>query len=462
MSRKSSRVTRTRRQFLQRSAQAAAGLAAFTIVPAHVLGGPRHRPPSETLNIAAIGCGGQGGVDIQNLSSENIVALCDVDDARAAETFKKFPDAKRYKDFRVMLEKEKGIDAVLVATPDHVHAIAALTAIRAGKHVYVEKPMTYCVQEARMLQLAAKKAGVATQMGNQGRASEAMRLLKEWIEDGAIGTIREVHAWTTHAVWPQGLSRPKETPPVPATLDWDLWLGPAPERPYHPAYAPIYWRGWWDFGTGAMGDMGCHVLDAAFYALDLTPPTSVEASYSQAVPEGITWNKPFNGESYPQAAMIHYHFPARGKWPPIKITWYDGGLRPERPPELEPQRQLGNGFGGLLFVGEKGKIMCGAHGADGVRIIPETAMAAYRRPEKRLVRSVGHHAEWIAACKGGPACGSNFDYAGPLTEAVLLGNIALRYPQRLDWDADAMKITNVADANQWLMRMYRDGWNLEG
>lgn len=461
MSRTASGKLRSRRQFLRRSAQAAAGLAAFTIVPAHVLGGPRHRPPSEKLNLAAIGVGGQGGYDLQNLASENIVALCDVDDERAADTFKKFPDAKRYKDFRVMLEKENGIDAVLVATPDHVHAIAALAAIRAGKHVYVEKPLTYCIQEARTLRLAAKKAGVATQMGNHGRAAESMRLLKEWIEDGAIGTVLEVHAWTTHAVWPQGLFRPKDTPPVPATLDWNLWLGPAPERPYHPAYAPMMWRGWWDFGTGALGDMGCHVLDAAFYALDLTPPTSVEASYSQFIPEGLNWDKPFNNESYPQASIVHYHHPARGKWPAIKVTWYDGGLRPERPPELEPERQMGNGYGGLLFIGEKGKIMCGAHGADGVRIIPEPAMAAYKRPEKRLPRSIGHHAEWIAACKGGPACGSNFDYAGPLTESVLLGNIALRYPQRLEWDAEAMKIKNVPGANEWLMRKYRDGWKLE-
>lgn len=446
----------TRRRFL---AQSAAAAATFTIVPAHVLGG-RRTPPSEKLNIAAIGAGGQGAYDLQNLAGENIVALCDVDHAHAAETFKKFPAATRYKDFRVMLEKEKNIDAVLVATPDHVHAVAALAAIRAGKHVYVEKPLTHSVHEARTLRLAAKSAGVATQMGNHGHAAEPMRLLKEWIDDGAIGTVREVHAWTTHAVWPQGLARPKESPPVPDTLDWDLWLGPAPHRPYHPAYAPALWRGWWDFGTGALGDMGCHVLDAPFYALELTPPTSVEASYSEFVPEGLKWDKPFNDESYPQASIVHYRFPAHGKRPPVKLTWYDGGLRPERPAELEPERQMGNGFGGLLFVGEKGKIMCGAHGADGLRIIPETAMAAYQRPPKRLPRSIGHHAEWIAACKGGSPCGSSFDYAGPLTEAVLLGNIALRVPQRLDWDADALKITNAPDANKWLQREYRAGWSL--
>jgi predicted dehydrogenase len=446
-----------RRQFMSRAAGA---VAAFTIVPRRVLGGRGYQPPSETLNIAGVGVGGMGAGDIRCVESENVVALCDVDWERAAETFKRYPDARRYRDFRVMLEKEKNIDAVVVATPDHVHAVAAMTAIRMGKHVYVEKPMAHSIQEVRRLTEEARKAGVATQMGIQGHAAETMRLLKEWLDDGAVGTIREVEAWTPHAVWPQGIDRPKETPPVPDTLDWDLWLGPAPERPYHPAYLPQTWRGWWDFGTGAMGDMGCHMLDPVFYALELTPPTSVEASFSTFVPEGLSWDKKFNTETYPRASLIYYRFPERGGRPPLKLTWYDGGLMPERPEELAPDLKMGSIYGGLLFIGDEGKIICNAHGAEGLRIIPESKMQAYERPPKRLPRSIGHHQEWIEACKGGPRAGSNFDYAGPLTETVLLGNVAIRAQQRIEWDPVEMKVTNVPDANVWLRREYRAGWAL--
>ena len=445
-----------RRQFLGAATGAA---AAFTIVPRRVLGGRGYQPPSETLNIAGIGVGGQGASNLQSLASENIVALCDVDWERAAKTFEKYPDARRYRDFRVMLEKEKGIDAVVVATPDHTHVVAALAAIRAGKHVYVEKPLAHSVEEVRRLTQAARDAGVATQMGNQGHAADTMRLLKEWLEDGAIGTVREVEAWTPHAVWPQGIGRPTEAPPVPDALSWDLWLGPAPERPYHPAYLPCAWRGWWDFGTGALGDMGCHILDPLFYALDLTYPESVEASFSTFVPEGLNWDKPVNRETYPRASIVHYRFPPRGKQPPLKVTWYDGGLMPERPRELEEGRRMGNAFGGLLLIGDTGKILCGAHGATGLRIIPESAMQAYERPPSRLPRSAGHHQEWIAACKGGDAPGSNFDYAGPLTETVLLGNIAIRAQKRIHFDPVRMEITNVPEANTWLRRECRDGWS---
>jgi predicted dehydrogenase len=446
-----------RRQFMSRAAGA---VAAFTIVPRRVLGGRGYQPPSETLNIAGVGVGGMGAGDIRCVESENVVALCDVDWERAAETFKRYPDARRYRDFRVMLEKEKNIDAVVVATPDHVHAVAAMTAIRMGKHVYVEKPMAHSIQEVRRLTEEARKAGVATQMGIQGHAAETMRLLKEWLDDGAVGTIREVEAWTPHAVWPQGIDRPKETPPVPDTLDWDLWLGPAPERPYHPAYLPQTWRGWWDFGTGAMGDMGCHMLDPVFYALELTPPRSVEASFSTFVPEGLSWDKKFNTETYPRASLIYYRFPERGGRPPLKLTWYDGGLMPERPEELAPDLKMGSIYGGLLFIGDEGKIICNAHGAEGLRIIPESKMQAYERPPKRLPRSIGHHQEWIEACKGGPRAASNFDCAGPLTETVLLGNVAIRAQQRIEWDPVEMKVTNVPDANVWLRREYRAGWAL--
>jgi len=452
----------SRRRFMKGTA----AVAAFTVVPRHVLGGPRQVPPSEKLNIAGIGVGGQGASDIQNVSSENIVALCDVDRRQAAETFKKFPNAKQYSDFRVMLEKEnKNIDAVVVATPDHVHAVASMMAIKMGKHVYCEKPLTYSMYEAREIAKAAREAKVATQMGNQGHSGEGIRLICEWIWDGAIGPVREAHVWTTHAVWPQGMERPKETPPVPETLDWDLWLGPAPYRPYHPAYLPQFWRGWWDFGTGGLGDMGCHNLDAAFWALKLGHPTSVEASCSIFVPT-ITWDKTFNNESYPQASIVRYEFPQRESMPPLELTWYDGGLMPRRPRELETGRRLGDKLGGAIFIGDSGTLICDSY-ANSPRLIPEARMKDYRRPEKSIPRSAGHHKEWIEACKGGQPAGSNFDYAGPMTEVILLGNIAVRMSLktqekglRLAYDGPNMRVTNLPEANEYVHRKYREGWTL--
>ena len=444
----------------------AAGVAAFTIVPRHVLGGAGQTAPSDRLNIAGIGVGGQGAGDLTNLAGENIVALCDVDDKQAAGTFKQFPNARKYKDFRVMLDKEhKNIDAVVVATPDHVHAVATMAAIEAGKHVFCEKPLTYSMYEAREVAKAAREAKVATQMGNQGHSGAGIRAICEWIWDGAIGTVREVHAWTTHAVWPQGMDRPKDTPPVPATLDWDLWLGPAPYRPYHPAYVPAFWRGWWDFGTGALGDMGCHNLDPVFWALKLGIPTSVEASCSIFVPT-ITWDKPFNNESYPQASIVRYEFPARGELPPVELTWYDGGLMPRRPPDMDTGLRLGDKLGGVIFVGDKGKLICGSYGSS-PRLIPESRMREYKRPAPSIPRSVGHHKEWVEACKGGKPAGSNFDYAGPMTEVILLGNIAVRMSLktqekglRLAYDGPNMKITNLPEANEFMHRKYREGWTL--
>ncbi len=439
---------------------AAAAAMAFTIVPRHVLGGSGHTPPSEKLNIAGVGVGGMGGSDLQSLASENIVALCDVHDSYAAKTFKTYPEAKVYKDYRKMLDKQKDIEAVVVATPDHTHACIAMAAIKAGKHVYVEKPLAYSVYEVRKLTEAARQAKVATQMGNHGHASEDIRNVCEWIADGAIGPVREVHAWTTHAVWPQGIERPKETSPVPEDLDWDAWIGPAPYRPYHPSYLPMLWRGWWDFGTGALGDMGCHVLDAPYWALNLGYPTSVEASGSIYVP-GVTWDKPVNTESYPRSSIVHYEFGARGNMPPVKLTWYDGGLTPPRPAELEEDRKMGNMFGGVIFIGDKGKIMCGGHGGASARIIPESKMKEYNRPPKTIPRSPGHHTEWINACKTGQPAGSNFDYAGPLTEVVLLGNVALRMMhKKLRYDGPNMKFTNVPEANEYIHRQYRQGWTL--
>ena len=446
----------TRRRMLQ----GAAVVSAFTVVPRHVLGGPGYQAPSDTLNIAGVGVGGMGAADLKELESQNIAALCDVDHDYAAKTFKRYPKAKVYKDFRVMLEKQKDIDAVVVATPDHMHAPISMAAIRAGKHVYTEKPLTHTIKEARLLAAAAREAGVATQMGTQGHAMEEARLLCEWIWDGAIGDVYEIHAFTPHPVWPQGLPRPTETPAVPDTLDWDLWLGVAPYRPYHPVYHPKQWRGWYDFGTGGLGDMGCHIFDPIVWAMKLGHPTSVEAGQSIFVPKGLNWDKPKNTDSFPQATLVHYRFPAREGMPPVTLHWYDGGLMPETPEELEPGRKMGDTYGGVLYVGTKGKILTGSHGARGCRIIPESKMAEYQRPPKTLPRSVGHHQEWINACKGGEPAGIHFDKAGPLTEIVLLGVLALRFDKKLYWDAESMTFPDTPEANEFVHKEYRSGWAL--
>ena len=435
----------SRRDFIS----AATAVAAFTIVPRHVLGGPRNIPPSEKLNIAGIGIGGRGAGDLDEVGSENIVALCDVDKNYAGGVFKKYPNAKAYTDFRTMLEKEdKNIDAVIIATPDHTHAVITMMAIKMGKHVYCEKPLTHSIYEARMVTQAAREHKVATQMGNQGQASEEHRLVCELISDGAIGQVREVHSWCNRPISPRGLERPKETPPVPESLNWDLWLGPAPERPYHPSYHPFSWRGWWDFGTGVLGDIGCHQLSPIFKALKLGYPTSVEACSS-----GV------NSETAPLASIVRYQFPARGNLPPVTLTWYDGGLMPARPPELEDGRRFGEADDNL-YVGDKGKML-------GHRLIPESRMKEYKKSPQTLPRSPGHHREWITGCKGGPPAGSNFDVAGPLAEVVLLGNIAIRLGQKLYenglklyYDGPNMKITNLPEANQYIRSEYRQGWTL--
>ena len=416
--------------------------------------------PSDKLNVVGIGVGGQGGGDISQMAEENIVALCDVDWERAARTFAKFPDAKRYRDFRIMLDKEKNIDAVVIGTPDHVHATATMVSIGLGKHVYCEKPLTHTIFEARTVTEAARNAGIATQMGNQGHAMESLRVLCEWIWDGAIGDISEVHAWTPHPVWPQGIGRPQETPPIPESLSWDLWLGPAPIRPFHPCYVPQKWRGWLDFGTGGLGDMGCHIFDHIVWSLKLGAPTCVEASYSTYVPGKMTWDKPKNTETYPRASIVTYEFPAREGFPPVTLTWYDGGLMPPRPEELPQDLKMGDTYGGALYVGNKGKILCGSHGANGLRIWPENRMEEYQRPPKTLARSIGHYKEWITACKGGEPAASHFDYSGPMTETVLLGNAAIRAGAKLYWDSENMSFPNLPDADQFLHRPYRDGWSL--
>ncbi len=442
----------SRRRFLA----ATATTAAVTIVPRHVLGGPRNIPPSEKLNIAGIGIGGMGKSNLRQLESENIVALCDVDHNYAAGTFKRYPKAKVYTDFRKMLDKQKDIDAVVIATPDHTHAVISMESMRRGKHVYCQKPLTHDVYESRMLAKTAKETGVATQMGIQGHSDEGGRLICEWIWAGAIGEVREVDAWCSlsyypfgHAGWSSKWSRrPKETPPVPSTLDWDLWLGPAPKRSYHPAYHPAVWRCWWDFGCGMMGDRGAHTLDPVFWALKLGHPTSVEAS-----------SLDLNPETHPVASIVTYKFPARGDLPPVKLTWYDG-LRAPRPIDIEDGRRLGNVEGGALFKGSKGKLMAGVYG-EGARLIPESRMKEYKQPPKTIPRVKGsHEQDWVRACKDGQPAGANFEYSGLLTEVCLLGNVARRVDARIEWDADNMKVTNMPEANKYVRTQYREGWSL--
>ena len=449
---------------LPRAEFSGASVAAFTIVPRHVLGGPGYTPPSDKLNIACVGVNGKGYSDIAGVATENIVALCDVDDVLMADSLKwtkkdnlphyeMLERAPKYRDFRKMLDIEKSIDAVTVSTPDHTHAIIALTAMRMGKHAFVQKPLTCTVQEARLLAQVAKEKKLVTQMGNQGHASEEARMINEWIADGAIGEVTEVHTWTNRPIWPQAITRPLETPALPSTLDWDLWLGPAPFRPYHPAYAPFNWRGWWDFGTGALGDMGAHIIDHPFWALQLGLPETVQASSTE-----------FNDETFPLASTVHYTFPAREKMPAVKLTWYDGGLLPLRPGDLEAGRRVGNESGGVIFVGSKGNLMCGTLG-ESARLIPETKMKAYRLPPKTLPRSAGIYEEWITAIKSGNGAQttSNFEYAAQLTETMLLGNIAIRMADKnlaLKYDGGKMAYTNMPEANKYLTRENRAGRNL--
>lgn len=456
--RKKSATNISRREFIGTTAAGAAGIM---IVPRHVLGGPGHVPPSDRVNIACVGVGGKGESDIRSVSTENIVALCDVDDRKMAHTLrraKKDPayaarleKAPKYRDFRVMLEKEKSIDAITVSTPDHNHAIIALTAIQLGKHTFVQKPLTRTIEEARLLAKAARAAGVKTQMGNQGHAGEGARLINEWIWDGAIGDVREVHAWTNRPVWPQGIPRPQNNRPVPPELDWNLWLGVANFRPYDPAYVPFSWRGWWDFGTGALGDMGAHIFDHPYWALHLGFPKTIQASSTRFTPE-----------SYPIASKVHYEFPARGKMPPVRLTWYDGGIMPPRPAEIEQGRKLGDSGGGVLFIGDKGILMCSTYGRN-PRLVPESKMREYKRPPKTIPRSPGIHEEWIAAIKNDTETTSHFGYAARLTETMLLGNIAIRFAHEnkiLEYDGEKMEITNLSEANQYLRREYRPGWEL--
>jgi predicted dehydrogenase len=463
----------SRRQFLQ---QAAAGLAvsALTVVPRHVLGGQGQIPPSEKITLAGIGLGGQGTenmVALQKLPEVQVVAVCDVNregggyqswywsegnERRVSgrepgrrlmdELYAKgqrsgqYRGCKAYADYRELLAQEE-VDAVMVATPDHTHAAITMAALKRGKHVYCEKPLTYSVYEARQVAEAARKAKVATQCGNQGQATEAARVTCEIIADGAIGQVHEVQVWSGPRFWswPTWEGRPPEQPPVPEGLDWDLWLGPAPVRPYHPAYLPWTWRNWRDFGTGLLGDLGLHKLSTVFKALDLGHPVTIEGSATK-----------LSTETYPLGEIVRFEFPARGDRAPVTVTWYDGGLKPFRPTEFDDDDVLQD----VIYIGDKGKLM-------GNRLIPEAQMDKYKVPSPTLPRSTGHYQEWVSACRGGPAAGSNFvDHSALVTEVCLLGNIAVRGQKKLKWDGASFRFTNDQAANRLLHREYRQGWSL--
>jgi predicted dehydrogenase len=407
-----------------------------------------YRSPNERLAVAAIGAGGKGAVDIGACARENVVALCDVDWKNAAETFARFPQARRYKDFRQMLDREK-LDAVTISTADHTHAAAALSAMQRGLHVYLQKPLTHNVKEARLLTEAARKYRVATQMGNQGHSNEGARLLCELVWSGAIGDVREVHAWTNRPIWPQGIGAALAGEAVPDHLDWDLFLGPAPMRAFNPAYTPFKWRGWWDWGSGALGDMACHILDGANWALQLSHPTSVECIRQ----EGRT------AEAFPTKSIVRFQFPARRTMPALTLTWYEGGLLPPRPAGVPEGQKLGDGNNGSLLIGDKGILTTGTY-SERTRLLPDERMVDFKPPPQLLTRSPGHYQDWIRACKGGePAC-SSFDYSGPFTEWVLLGTVAQRFEGKLLWDAANLRFTNHPEANQYLTRAYRPGWEL--
>jgi predicted dehydrogenase len=464
----------SRRQFIRQSALAGAG---FFIVPRHVLG-KGFRAPSDKLNIAAIGAGGKAEVNIPyawNNGAENIVSLCDVDDRMAANMRKKFPQASYYRDYRVMLEKEqKNIDAVIVTTPDHMHYVQTIAAMELGKHVYTEKPLTHDIAEARLLTEAEQKYKVVTQMGNQGSSGDDTRKVETWIQEGVIGDVHTVHVWTNRPTWPQGISAPTNTEPVPSELSWNLWLGTAPDRPYNKIFLPANWRGWWDYGTGALGDMGCHFMDVPFRALRLGYPTAVECSVG-SVYTGF-FQEAYYPDSCPPSAKIHIQFPARGSMKPVEVIWYDGGILPKRPEELLPDEQMAEWDGGVIFEGTKGKLMAGLFGRNPT-LLPTSKMKDAKLPAAKQAfvpgGPEGHQNQWTAACKKGWGAytSSPFSMAGPLTETVLMGNLATRsflyreartgggfsYPGRkkLLWDGKAMRITNFEPANRFVRRDYR-------
>jgi predicted dehydrogenase len=418
--------------------------------------------PNDIVTLAVVGIGDRGLDNIKDVKDTGvkIVALCDVDDRQAAEAWKMLPDAKRYKDWRRMLDAEKTVDAVLVATPDHNHAIVSIAAMRRGKHVYCEKPLAHSIWEARMMARVASEMNVATQMGTQGHAYEGTRPAVEAIRAGAIGEVTELHVWTDRPAgwWPQGVARPAEAQPVPPELDWDVWLGPAPERPYNEAYVPFKWRGFWDFGTGAIGDMGIHNLDTAYWALGLGTPT--RATVRECSPGLMDATIK---ETAPLWSIIDIEFPARGAKPPVKMTWYDGGKLP--PTELFQGEKLVTHDGGSLVIGTKGTLFTRTwHGGDSAAnmflLLPQKTFADFAPPEQMLPRTPGHHREWVDACRGQAMPLSNFAYASVLTEALLVGNLALRTGGTVEWNAAAMT-TGSQPADAFVKPAFRNGWSFD-
>jgi hypothetical protein len=464
----------TRRQFL--STTALAGAALLTGCAGK---GPRRVSANSKLNIGVVGAMGKGQSDTDHCASENIVALCDVDSERCAAQLKKYPGAKFYQDWRVMLEKEKSLDAVIIATPDHTHAVVAAQAMRMGKHIYCQKPLVQTVSEARLLRKLAKDNGIITQMGNQGSAEDGLRRAVEVIQAGLIGPVREVHVWSNRPVWPQGMDRPDGSDPIPAGFDWDLWLGPAQFRPFKKSvYSNFNWRGWQDFGTGALGDMACHTANMPFRALKLGYPTEIEA-----------WAPDINKESYPLKSRIRFLFPERDGLPPVNFHWYDGG----NPLADNPHRHDGNNKpgkevtadiedmmgevpgSGCLLIGDKGRIFSpddyGAKFFLRLKDEKELVNGATHEALKAIPQSIPrnahsgntdlrHHLEWIAGCKGGPTPYSNFDIAAYLTEIILLGCVAMRAGKKLEWDGPNMRATNAPEAMQFVQRVNRKGWEI--
>jgi len=442
----------TRRQFIRNSAILTAGLTTAGMVSGCKT--QVRSSPNAKINIGIVGAGGRGFDNLMGVKSENIVALCDVDDIRAKEAFAKFPQARRYRDYRKMLAEEKSLDAVVVSTPDHNHAIVAITAMKRGLHVYCEKPLAHSIYEARMMAKVAKETGVVTQMGQQGHAMEGSRRAVEVIRTGAIGEVTELHVWTDRPAgwWPQGEPRPSEAPPVPVTLDWNQWLGPAPYRPYNPVYVPFKWRGRWDFGTGAIGDMGVHNLDTAFWALELGVPTSADVKASAQKTDDCP----------PLWSVLEMQYPARGKQPPVKLTFYDGKKLP--PTELFQGEKITDN--GSLVIGTKGTLYTrtwhggGEIAGDMFALLPRKQFMGYQPPKPFLPRAEEHHIEWIKACKGGPAAHSDFAYAARLTEGLLVGFLALRTGRRIEWDAKSMRAVGLPEADQFIKPTFRQGWEI--
>ncbi|MEO5980520.1 MAG: Gfo/Idh/MocA family oxidoreductase [Chryseolinea sp.] len=466
-------LQRSRRSFIKSTSLAA---ACFFIVPRHVLG-RGFTAPSDKLNVGGIGVGGKGESDLEEIAKSpnvNIIALCDVDDRQAVKSRQRFPKAKYYKDFREMLDKErKNLDAVSVSTPDHTHAAAALMAMRMGKHVYVQKPLTHDIYEARILEEAAKKFKVVTQMGNQGASNDGVRKMQECYNDGLIGDATDIYCWTNRPIWPQGFGKPSTKDEVPTELDWKLWLGPNAWEEYHKEFVPFNWRGYHSFGTGALGDMGCHIIDPAFKTVGLGYPSEVECSVVNLYEE--MWNASYHPDSFPAASTLKLKFPGRAGKPDVLLRWMDGGLMPDRPEELGPDEAMGDWGGGVIIVGTKGKLMCSTYGEKPVLLpLSRNENITIKQTIARVPE--GHYVQWVNACMAGygkKELSSSFDYAGPLTETILMGNLALQAwnikdakgnfggRKKLLWDAKNMRITNFDQANRFVKREYKNGYTLD-